>query len=67
MVTTIQVQDSTLAILKSVRKLHSARSYDELIRKLLGKTEPKSMAGVLGKKMTWDKIMDGLRDENDDE
>ncbi len=67
MATTIQVQESTLELLKRIRKKTHSASYDEAINKLVKKTVPKSMAGALadGKKYTKKQILRGLRDEID--
>ena len=65
MVTTIQVHERTLAILKKIREETQSASYDEAINKLAGqKSQKESLAGYLGKKpLKW--ILKDLRDKHD--
>lgn len=65
MVTTIQVRENTLEVLKKLRRETKSQSYDEAINKLVAKTMKKeSLAGFLGKKsQMW--ILKDLRDKND--
>lgn len=67
MVSTIQVQDSTLELLKREKKNLQAESYDEVIQKKLRENVQKSMAGVLARKKFYSKaeLLRGLRDETD--
>ncbi|MEK6942275.1 MAG: hypothetical protein AABW85_05450 [archaeon] len=67
MATTIQVKETTLELLKRVRKNTNASSYDEAINKLAKKVMNKSMAGTLARKKHYskDEILRGLRDERD--
>ena len=65
MVTTIQVEDRTLDILRKVKQETNSSSYDEAINKLvMSKFEKVSLAGFLGKMPIKD-IMKGLRDKHD--
>ena len=63
MVTTIQIKDKTLDILKKVKCETKSSSYDEAIIKLVKKND-KSMAGFLGKKQL-NHLMKDLRDKSD--
>ena len=63
MVTTIQINERTLEILKKIKEETNSLSYDEAINKLVLKKE-KSLAGLLGKKPTKDILRD-LRDKNE--
>jgi len=65
--TTIQVEDSTIEVLKRIKKRENATSYDETIRKLLNNTVKGSMAGALARKKNYSKteLLKGLRDERD--
>ncbi len=67
MATTIQVMEETREQLQQLRKTMQAESYDEVINKLVAslRTSHKSMYGYLGKKMSMEEIMKGLRDEDD--
>ena len=50
MVTTIQVNERTLELLKKLKERYNAQSYDETINKVIvEKTKRKSMAGSLKK------------------
>ena len=64
MVTTIQINDGTLKLLKKVKDETSSSSYDETINRLI--TIPiskESLAGYLGKKpLKW--ILKDLRDKS---
>lgn len=65
MVTTIQIQERTLEILKKIRMETKSSSYDEAINKIvIGTVKKESMAGILGKKPR-NFIMKGLRDKSD--
>ena len=65
MVTTIQVQDTTLLLLKKLKKETQSSSYDETIKKIaIARTNKESFYGFLGKKSkAW--ILKDLRDKND--
>ena len=70
MVTTIQVDEKTILLLKKLKEELAASSYDEAITKIVIKhIKPKeSMAGSLGKyfgKLSRREILKGLRDKND--
>ena len=74
MVTTIQVQDNTLLLLRKLRDSLQASSYDEaIVRVAREKMAPKkSMAGSLGKylkKYSTEQMIKDLREERrkDDE
>jgi hypothetical protein len=62
--TTIQVHESTLLLLKALRKKFDASSYDELIKRLASEEVPESLAGFLGKASRAE-ILKDLRDEDD--
>ena len=65
MVTTIQINEKTLQILKKVKEETNSVSYDEAIVKMaVEKAKKTSLAGYLGKKPI-NKIMVNLRDKND--
>jgi predicted CopG family antitoxin len=65
MVTTIQIQDTTLQILKRVKAETQSRSYDDAITKLVAKkATTTSLAGFLGK-LPMKEIMKDLRDKDD--
>lgn len=66
MVTTIQVHENTLELLKKIKEEVDASSYDDAITKYYFKhvTKGKSVAGILGKRSKqW--IMKDLRDKRD--
>jgi len=65
MVTTIQIQEKTLEILKKIREETNSSSYDEAINKVVALRMRKvSLAGYLGKKpLKW--ILKDLRDKSD--
>ncbi|MBI2546762.1 hypothetical protein HYV81_06305 [Candidatus Woesearchaeota archaeon] len=66
MVTTIQVKDETLEMLKQLRKNLKASSYDEVIHKIIKKpsNDIEKLYGSLGGRgMKW--IMKDLRDKHD--
>ncbi|MEK6908961.1 MAG: hypothetical protein AABX23_02835 [Nanoarchaeota archaeon] len=69
MVTTIQVNERTLLLLKKLKEELQASSYEEAIIKLaVQRATRKSMAGYLGKKygkLSRKEIMEDLRDKND--
>jgi len=66
MTTTIQVNDDTIELLKTLREQLSLSSYDALMKFFIRKTmkPEKSMWGYYGK-MTMKEILNGLRDETD--
>lgn len=67
-ITTIQLEEETVKILKMYKEQHELKTYDEAIRKILAarKTEIEKFKGFLGKKdMAF--IMKGLRDKKDRE
>lgn len=65
MVTTVQVSDDTLELLKKVKEETDAPSYDEAIKKLvLSQTRGSSLGGYLGKKPSA-RLLKDLRDKND--
>jgi predicted CopG family antitoxin len=50
MVTTIQIGEKTMEMLKKLKERHNAQSYDETINKIvIEKTKEKSMGGSLKK------------------
>ncbi|MAG02641.1 hypothetical protein CMI42_04860 [Candidatus Pacearchaeota archaeon] len=49
MVTTIQIDDRTLDLLKTLKEEINARSYDEAIVRIVGQRNKKSFAGSLKK------------------
>ena len=65
MVTTIQVQDRTLQLLKKLKEETKSNSYDETIKNIvIARTKGKSLAGFLGRRSrTW--ILKDLRDKSD--
>ena len=65
--TTIQVQRSTLELLRKTKERAKADSYDETIRFLYKKGSKASTAGALARKKSYSKaeILKGLRDRND--
>ena len=65
MVTTIQVQQQTLELLKKLKEETRARSYDEAITKIVvAGTKTESLYGFLGKRSRkW--ILKDLRDKSD--
>ncbi len=67
MVTTIQVNESTIQCLKLIKERTSSASYDETIVKLIKNQSTKSMAGALaeGKKYSKEEILKDLRDKID--
>ena len=65
MKTTIQINQSTLELLKKVRDNTQSSSYDEAIKKVILKNINKeSLYGYLGKKSKKE-ILKGLRDKSD--
>ncbi len=65
MVTTIQISDTTLKLLKKLKAERHAKSYDEVIITLsVQNTEKESLGGFLGKK-PHSEIMKGLREKHD--
>lgn len=70
MVTTIQVDEKTILLLKKLKAELAVASYDEAINKVAIKymKPQKSMAGSLGKylgKLSRTEILKDLRDKND--
>jgi len=65
--TTIQVQASTLELLKKAKERAKADSYDETILSLFRKSGRASMAGALARKKSYSKkeMLKGLRDKHD--
>jgi len=65
MVTTIQVQDNTLLLLKKLKEETKANSYDEAIKNIaIARGKEESLYGFLGKKdRKW--ILKDLRDKHD--
>ena len=68
MVTTIQVNERTLAMLRKLKEEIRAKSYEEAINKvIIERAKKQSLAGFLGKKyghMPRKKILKDLRDKN---
>ena len=64
MVTTIQIDEKTLRVLKKIKEDTKSSSYDEAINKLVVNQRKESMAGFLGKKPIKELLKD-LRDKND--
>jgi len=57
MVTTIQVQDTTLELLKKLKEETKADSYDDAITKIvMARTKNESLAGYLGKHLGKDSL-----------
>ena len=68
MVTTIQINDHTLQILKKLKEEINASSYDEAINKMVTRKKKKSLAGSIGKevgKKTKMEILKNLREKNE--
>jgi hypothetical protein len=69
MVTTIQVNEKTLMLLKKLKAELKVKSYEEaLTRVVVERAGRKSMAGFLGRKygkMSKREILEGLREKND--
>lgn len=69
MVTTIQVNERTLELLKKLKQELHAKSYEEAITKVVvQRSKGKSLAGSLGKiygKMSRKEVLKNLRDEDD--
>lgn len=70
MLTTIQVNEHTLELLKKLKQELQAASYEEAITKIAAKYMVReSMAGSLKKyvkkKLTHTQILEGLRDKHD--
>ena len=67
MTTTIQIEDQTMKILKMYKEQTKAKTYDEVIKKMmtrnLGKYA-KKYRGILGKK-DMEYVMKDLRDKRD--
>ena len=65
MVTTIQVSERTLQLLKQLREELQTRTYDDtIVRVVAARRKRKSFAGFLGK-MSSQEIMKDLRDKHD--
>ena len=65
MVTTIQIDEKTLKILKKIKEETNSSSYGEAINKLIIiKTNKESLAGYLGKNSLKISLKD-IRDKND--
>ena len=68
-ITTIQLNERTLFLLKKLKEQMNASSYDEVINKKISRDEVKSFAGFLGKyrikKMSRKDILKDLRDKHD--
>ena len=70
MVTTIQVNERTLILLKKLKEELQAKSYEDAIIKIANQRmkSKESMAGYLGKKygkISKEKILNDLREKND--
>ena len=69
MVTTIQIDETTLLLLKKLKGELQAKSYEDAIKKIvIERTKRESMAGFLGKKygkISRKKILDNLREKHD--
>ncbi|MEK6894538.1 MAG: hypothetical protein AABX10_03675 [Nanoarchaeota archaeon] len=68
MVTTIQINEKTLLLLKRLKEEMQTNSYEEAIVKLAIERAKKPMAGFLGKKygkISRKEIMQNLRDKHD--
>ena len=66
MVTTIQVQDTTLVLLKKLKDETKAASYDETIKKIaVERTKKESFAGYLKGYMGKDSLKKILKDLQD--
>ncbi|MAF34692.1 hypothetical protein CMO91_02500 [Candidatus Woesearchaeota archaeon] len=63
MVTSIQVQEKTLELLKKLRAQHHVKTYDDVIHKLAARPRI-SFYGIL-KKEGMKNVMKGLRDKHD--
>ena len=65
MVTTIQINERTLLLLKKLKEETRSSSYDETINKITSeRTRKKSLAGFLGK-ITRKEILRNLRDKHE--
>lgn len=67
MTTTIQINESTIQLLKAIKERTNASSYDEVITKFLKDQNNESYAGVYakGKRYTRKELLEGLRDKHD--
>lgn len=70
MVTTIQVDEKTIILLRKIKEELGASSYDDVINKIVKKCfkPQKSLAGSLGKyvgKLSKEEILSDLKDKND--
>ncbi len=67
-ITTIQLDESTAKLLKMYKEQHKLKNYDEVVRVLLGRglgEYAKKFRGMLGKKISHEELMKGLRDKTD--
>ena len=65
MVTTIQINEKTLLLLKKIKEETKSSSYDEAINKMtIEHVRKKSLAGFLGK-ITRTEILKNLRDKHE--
>ncbi len=66
MATTIQITEDTLQMLKRLRQLFHAGSYNEVVVQLVKHEQArKSMWGAGNKKISMKHILGGLRDKSD--
>ena len=65
MVTTVQISDETLELLKKIKEETKSSSYDEAIRKIVSSRVNESFAGYLGPKRSSKDLMKDLRDKSD--
>ncbi|MBI2572674.1 hypothetical protein HYV86_02340 [Candidatus Woesearchaeota archaeon] len=65
MVTTIQINDDTLNLLRKIKQETNSSSYDEAIRKIAADRVKESFAGYLGPKRSSKQILKDLRDKSD--
>ena len=66
MTTTIQVNESTVSLLKMLRDQFKVSSYDALLNLLINKfVKPKNTLWGAGGKLTMKEILKDLRDERD--
>ena len=65
MVTTIQLEEETVKMLKGYKEQLNIATYDDLIKKILTEKTKKSMFGFLGKTKSMKHILRDIRDESD--
>ena len=66
MVTSIQIGEDTLVLLKKYKSQFKAETYDEVIKKFMKLGQyGKSYQGYLGKKISRDSLLKNLRDKQD--